>query len=233
MNETIEAVVKDSLMKYEESLVHSQKETCKEIDLDDLPLSQVHKLRKELKRSIFIQKKKEQYKEIFKKKKMNGTLKLKAKNTRIIMARSFKKWKDFKLIKQKDHKEKKVSITSKRHKSINSDTFCNKHHVKKMKPPIVTIEKQLATKPSPQPFHHNPLDQQSYNYYDSDIARPSRNVVRPVRYLDFMKQNTENMTIMRLHQDGGKSLFPYDMEILDWNKDHSANSQVKIYFSTT
>jgi len=242
MNATIEAVVENSLLKYEANLIDaisepcidlaivSKSETCKEIDLADLPLSQVHKLRKELKRSIFLQQKKEKYKEIFKKKKMNGTLKLKARNTRLVMAKSFKKWKEFKLKKQRDQTENDVRLITGNQKNEGMDKQVKKKKIKKLKPQVVTLEEQLASKPSPDHMHHILLNQQSYNYYDSDIARPSRPIVRPVRYLDFMKNNADNLTILRLPQDEDKSMPSYNTEALDWNEDHSVNSQVVISY---
>jgi len=275
MNATIEAVIQNCLQK-EESLIDAKCEhdrdtdlindakneqckridltndsnSCKEIDLSDLPLSQVHKLRKELKRSIFLQKKKEQYKEIFKKKKMNGTLKLKARKTRIVTTKSLKKWEDYEMVSIKvqgelDSKLEKSNVKSKEEsvptkkieETVNTNqlnTFqtrpssCNNkpstERVDKKsgmrKPPVVTLEEQLNAKPSLDNDSHS----HSYNYYDSDIARPSRHIVRPVRYLDFLRQDTD-MTIMRLSHDGDKRTLPYDLDTLDWNKDHSANSQ--------
>merc|ERR1711915_311573 len=108
INDTIEAVVQLGLKSSDEQFLEqsavNQKEfavqkdesnSCKVIDLADLPLSQVNQLRKEIKRSI-LQEKKEKYKELFRKKKMNGTLKLKAKCVNNIMTKSIKKWKGYK-----------------------------------------------------------------------------------------------------------------------------------------
>ena len=89
---------------------------------------------------------------------------------------------------------------------------------------FVTPEEQLTTKPPSQPFQHILLDQQSYNNNDTDNAGLSPHMVR---YRDFLKKNVENMTMVRLHPDRGKNMLPYDRERLDWNKDHSANTQVK------
>ena len=277
MNATIEAVIKDCLLK-EENLMDAKckqyrdidfisdsdaknqqcKRTdlsnysnpCKEIDLSDLPLSQVHKLRKELKRSIFLQKKKEQYKELFKKKKMNGTLKLKPRKTRIASSKSLKKWKDYEMDSVKfqeeiDPKLEKCNVKRKEESvsAKKSEKTSNTNHPSNLqtrpsssikpstervgkktgvrKPSVVTLEEQLNAKPS----LDNISQSHSYSYYDSDIARPSRHIVRPVRYLDFLKQDTD-MTIMRLPHDGDKRTLPYDLDTLDWNKDHSANTQV-------
>jgi hypothetical protein len=319
MNATIEAVVKDSSLKYEESLVDSQKER-KEIQLADLPISEVNRLMKMLKRSIFIQKKKEQHKEIFKKKKINGTLKSKAKHTRIIMTRTitsrpntgvtatcckkhlFRKMNP--IVTVDEHFTTKPIVIPEEH--ITNPTVSPKEQVTinptvtpeeqvtinptvtpeeqvttnptvtpeeqvtinptvapeeqvtinptvtpeeqlttnpivtpeeqlTTKPtvtpeeqlttnPIVTPEEQLTTKPPSQPFQHILLDQQSYNNNDTDNAGLSPHMVR---YRDFLKKNVENMTMVRLHPDRGKNMLPYDRERLDWNKDHSANTQVK------
>ena len=57
-----------------------------------------------------------------------------------------------------------------------------------------------------------------------------RPIHRPVRYLDSLNQNTENIAIKKLNIIG-KFELPYDLKSLVWNKMHSKNKQViKINF---
>ena len=65
----------------------------------------------------------------------------------------------------------------------------------------------------------------SPTFVDSDLARPSRNVVRPVRLGDQLEQAQENLAIMRL-PNAGRTALPYQMDSLTWNKQHTANEQV-------
>ena len=65
----------------------------------------------------------------------------------------------------------------------------------------------------------------SPTFVDSDLARPSRNVVRPVRLGDQLEQAQENLAIMRL-PNAGRTVLPYQMDSLAWNKQHTANEQV-------
>ena len=65
----------------------------------------------------------------------------------------------------------------------------------------------------------------SPTFVDSDLARPSRNVVRPVRLGDQLEQAQENLAIMRL-PNAGRTALPYQMDSLAWNKQHTANEQV-------
>ena len=65
----------------------------------------------------------------------------------------------------------------------------------------------------------------SPTFVDSDLARPSRNVVRPVRLGDQLEQAQENLAIMRL-PNAGRTALPYKMDSLAWNSQHTANEQV-------
>ena len=65
----------------------------------------------------------------------------------------------------------------------------------------------------------------SPTFVDSDLARPSRNVVRPVRLGDQLEQAQENLAIMRL-PNAGRTGLPYQMDSLVWNKQHTVNEQV-------
>ena len=119
------------------------------------------------------------------------------------------------------HKPQKITVTPEEQVTINPTVTPEEQLTTN---PIVTPEEQLTTKPPSQPFQHILLDQQSYNNNDTDNAGLSPHMVR---YRDFLKKNVENMTMVRLHPDRGKNMLPYDRERLDWNKDHSANTQVK------
>ena len=84
-----------------------------------------------------------------------------------------------------------------------------------------------TTPPKPKTMT-GPVLLMSPTFVDSDLARPSRNVVRPVRLGDQLEQAEENLAIMRLPSSGSTQL-PYEMDSLAWNKQHTANEQVGKY----
>ena len=65
----------------------------------------------------------------------------------------------------------------------------------------------------------------SVTVFDADVARPSRPIHRPVRYLDSLNQNAENFAVKKLNIVDKFDL-PYDKDSLVWNKQHSKNKQV-------
>ena len=67
----------------------------------------------------------------------------------------------------------------------------------------------------------------SVTVFDADVARPSRPIHRPVRYLDSLNQNTDNIAIKKLNIVDRFDL-PYNKENLVWNKVYSKNKQVNI-----
>jgi len=79
---------------------------------------------------------------------------------------------------------------------------------------------QCTHKAQPAP----PAPSLSPTFVDSDLARPSRNVVRPVRLGDQLEAAQENLAIMRLPQHGTTPL-PYDADSLVWNAEHTVNDQ--------
>ena len=86
------------------------------------------------------------------------------------------------------------------------------------------IMESSTTPPKPKTMT-GPVLLMSPTFVDSDLARPSRNVVRPVRLGDQLEQAEENLAIMRLPSSGSTQL-PYEMDSLAWNKQHTANEQV-------
>merc|ERR1711971_378688 len=64
----------------------------------------------------------------------------------------------------------------------------------------------------------------SVTVFDADVARPSRPIHRPVRYLDSLNQNAENFAVKKLNIVDKFDL-PYDKDSLVWNKQHSKNKQ--------
>ena len=68
----------------------------------------------------------------------------------------------------------------------------------------------------------------SPTFVDSDLARPSRNVVRPVRLGDQLEQAQQNLAIMRLPSSGSTPL-PYQLDTLTWNKQHTVNEEVRAH----
>ena len=80
----------------------------------------------------------------------------------------------------------------------------------------------LIVKPQPQ---EPVLLSSSVTVYDADVARPSRPIHRPVRYLDSLNQNAENFAVKKLNIVDKFDL-PYDKDSLVWNKQHSKNKQV-------
>ena len=66
----------------------------------------------------------------------------------------------------------------------------------------------------------------SLTVFDADVARPSRPIHRPVRYLDSLNQNAENIEIKKLSLVDKFDL-PYNKESLCWNRSHSKNKQVR------
>ena len=68
----------------------------------------------------------------------------------------------------------------------------------------------------------------SPTFVDSDLARPSRNVVRPVRLGDQLEQAQQNLAIMRLPSSGSIPL-PYQLDTLTWNKQHTVNEEVRTH----
>ena len=94
---------------------------------------------------------------------------------------------------------------------------------------------QLAAPPPPSSPPPSPpaqmLDTEfpclSLTVFDADVARPSRPIHRPVRYLDSLNQNADNIEIKKLSLVDKFDL-PYNKESLCWNKSHSKNKQVKL-----
>ena len=72
------------------------------------------------------------------------------------------------------------------------------------------------------------LNHFSPTFVDSDLARPSRNVVRPVRLGDQLEQAQQNLAIMRLPSSGSTPL-PYQLDTLTWNKQHTVNEEVRAH----
>ena len=68
----------------------------------------------------------------------------------------------------------------------------------------------------------------SLTVFDADVARPSRPIHRPVRYLDSLNQNAEHIAIKKLNLVDKLDL-PYDKESLNWNRSHSKNKQVSVW----
>ena len=68
----------------------------------------------------------------------------------------------------------------------------------------------------------------SLTVFDADVARPSRPIHRPVRYLDSLNQNADNIEIKKLSLVDKFDL-PYDKDSLCWNKSHSKNKQVNFF----
>jgi hypothetical protein len=99
----------------------------------------------------------------------------------------------------------------------NKENHREASHMSPVKKPILT------SKPKSPPSLEAPI---SPTFVDSDLARPSRNVVRPVRLGDQLEQAQENLAIMRLLPQSNKLDLPYDPEALKWNPEHTVNSQV-------
>ena len=96
---------------------------------------------------------------------------------------------------------------------------------------VRTRLRERKTEPLPEPAPAPVLDTEfpclSLTVFDADVARPSRPIHRPVRYLDSLNQNAENIEIKKLSLVDKFDL-PYSKESLCWNKSHSKNKQVKL-----
>ena len=99
---------------------------------------------------------------------------------------------------------------------------------------VRTRLRERKTEPLPEPAPAPVLDTEfpclSLTVFDADVARPSRPIHRPVRYLDSLNQNAENIEIKKLSLVDKFDL-PYSKESLCWNKSHSKNKQVKLGFT--
>ena len=159
-------------------------------DLSEMPLSHVKLMRKELTRSMKIQKKNDKFKSISVDKKANRSINLK---------------------RQKISSLSKIR-SAKKHKLILAGV---------QSAPVITAAPPLAT----DSLHPDSNPVSSVTVFDADVARPGRSIQRPVRYLDSLNQNSENIAIKKLNIVD-KFDFPYDKESLVWNKLHCKNKQV-------
>ena len=115
----------------------------------------------------------------------------------------------------------KRSLTDKRNGLLKPPRVKSSITRKKIK---LSIKSSLDTcNSSVSPDHTNNLS--SVTVYDADVARPSRPIHRPVRYLDSLNQNTDNIAIKKLNIVDRFDL-PYNKEDLVWNKVYSKNKQV-------
>ena len=135
-------------------------------------------------------------------------------------------------VKQMRQKIKKSTLLkSKKLKHL----FVNKKLNGKLttKPPTAEMRGRLRERkteglpdPASTPLFEPELSCLSLTVFDADVARPSRPIHRPVRYLDSLNQNAENIEIKKLSLVDKFDL-PYDRESLCWNRSHSKNKQVK------
>ena len=159
-------------------------------DLSEMPLSHVKLMRKELTRSMKIQKKKDKFKSISVDKKVNESLNFK---------------------RQKISSQSKIR-SAKKHKLILAGV---------KSAPVINAAPPLASAS----LHPDSNPVSSVTVFDADVARPGRSIQRPVRYLDSLNQNSENIAIKKLNIVD-KFDFPYNKESLVWNKLHCKNKQV-------
>ena len=111
---------------------------------------------------------------------------------------------------------KKVSHESRKKRNSSPEKIV-KHPEEKVSSTSVLPEKSCST-----------LNHFSPTFVDSDLARPSRNVVRPVRLGDQLEQAQQNLAIMRLPSSGSTPL-PYQLDTLTWNKQHTVNEEVRAH----
>ena len=115
-------------------------------------------------------------------------------------------------LKSQKEKIKKSLFTGQKKKTI------------KTKVPESEPNKSSSLLVKPEPHQEAPLFS-SVTVFDADVARPSRPIHRPVRYLDSLNQNAENFAVKKLNIVDKFDL-PYDKDSLVWNKQHSKNKQV-------